>query len=221
MKNGKTALFCLVLSLFALFGCVEEAGIPEGWVEYDLPETGVKIALPPEYVLAAKELMPTDADYERAGMSEELREIFTRRTSGSFDDLPVNVSILSGKRFIAGAISMNEAPEIAEWVGADTTTPINIRRYEKQAFEMYRPYKEAGASFYKVNGYVLGDQLCYAVIESDRKNDEGVEYYERTYSALFEGRLIEIDWSVGKEWVDDALISEFDEAAKLLFVEGS
>jgi len=220
LKRRITLLLCLTLCLSALFGCAKEAeeSIPEGWVEYDLPDVGIKIALPPHYVAAAEGLAPTDADYERAGgVKEKTRESFEDMFDNMLGKPYINFCAISAKTLGGGLIAMGDAPKDVQAFGADTTNSINVDRYAELVYEGYKT-KDYDMDYYGNAGGVIGSQLCYAVFEIYHEEVEGKVPYVRKYVALFKGKKIELEFLVSKEYVDSDQISEFDEIAKTLEV---
>lgn len=218
MKRKMIILLCLALSLFALFGCAKEAeeSIPKGWVEYDLPDIGIKIALPPHYVAAAEGLTPTDADYERAGFEDEAERKSVEEMLISFLEKPyVNFFMISSETFGGGIIAIGDAPKDVQALGTDTTNPVNIERYAEIVYEDYKD-KKYEMEYYGSAGSLSGNQLCYTVFEIYIGETEGQFPYVRKYVALFKGKKIELQFTVSKEYVDGELVREFDEFAKIL-----
>ena len=211
-------LLCLILSLFALFGCAKEAeeSIPEGWVEYDLPDIGIKIALPPHYVAAAEGLTPTDADYERAGaVKEKTRESFEDMFDNMLGKPYINFCAISAKTLGGGLIAMGDAPKDVQALGADTTNSINVDRYAELAYDIYKD-NDNELERYGHAGNLTGNQLCYAIFELQYDEYEGQFPYVRKYIALSEGTKIELEFLVSEEYADNDQINEFDEIARTL-----
>ncbi len=221
MKKSKIALLCLTLCLAALFGCAKDAEwtVPEGWVEYDLPDVGIKIALPPHYVAAAEGLTPTDADYERAGaIEEEVRKPLENMVSGGVEMPHVRFCAASAKTLGGGIIGMEDAPKDMQALGADTTNSINVDRYAELVYEGYKT-EAYGMDYYGDAGSVIGSQLCYAVFEIYHEEVEGESPYVRKYVALLNGKKVELQFVVLREYVDSQQINEFDEIAKTLEID--
>ncbi len=220
MKKKTIVLLCLALSLSVLFGCAKETeeSIPEGWVEYDLPDVGIKIALPPHYVAAAEGLIPTDADYERAGaVEEEVRKPVENMVTGGIELPKVLFCAASTKTLGGGILGMEDAPKDVQALGAHTTNSINVDRYAELVYEAYKT-KAYDMEYYGYAGSVIGSQLCYAVFEIYHGEVEGEFPYVRKYVALLNGKKVELQFGVSREFVDDEQINEFDEIAKTLEV---
>lgn len=221
MKRKMIILLCLALSLFALFGCAKETeeSIPEGWIEYDLPDIGIKIALPPHYVAAAEGLTPTDADYERAGaIEEEVRKPLENMVTDNVKLPNVRLYIVSSQTFASGIIGIFDASIDAGLLGADTTNALNIERYSELVFDVYKS-KKYSMDCYGADGSIAGRQLCYAIFEMEYTDDEEDAYYIRKYAALFEGEKVELQFIIEKEQAESNQIIEFDEIAKMLEID--
>ncbi len=215
MKKSKIALLCLTLCLAALFGCAKEAeeSIPKGWVEYDLPDAGIRIALPPHYVAAAEGLTPTDADYERAGFDEGERESVDKMFSRVLGEPYVSFCIISAKTLGGGIIAMGDAPEDVQALGEDTTNAVNVKRYAEIIYEAYKD-KNYEMDYYGYAGSLIGNQMCFAIFEIDYTKNEEESGYTRKYIALFDGEKVELQLAVSKEYADNDQTSEFDDIAK-------
>jgi len=214
---------CLILSLFALFGCAKdaEAGIPEGWVEYDLQNTEMKIALPPHYVAAERDgLLPSAADFDRAGVAEEDREFYRKALTRQFDEETIVLSALSpetdDRSIIVMGISYGEAPESIRFQSFSVNQD-NIDMFQEMLIEKVEKLEPEDTSI-EIEENLLGIKHAFVVFN---KIDPIRESLHRTqeYGTICRGRNIQVFFVIANENASDAQLSEFDQITYWLRVE--
>ncbi len=223
MKKRMIVLMCLILFLFALFGCAKEAeeSIPEGWVEYDLEKTEMKIALPPHYVAAERDgLLPSYADYERAGITEEDRAFYRDILSRKFDAKAIVFAAISPETAdrgrIAMGISYGEAPESIR-LRSFSVNQDNIDMFQEMLIEEVEKLEPEDTSI-EIEENLLGIKHAFVVFN---KIDPIRESLRRTqeYGTICRGRNIQIIFAISEEDANDAQLAEFDQIAYWLRME--
>jgi len=223
LKKSKIALLCLTLCLAALFGCAKdaEASIPEGWVEYDLPDVGIKIALPPHYVAAERDgLLPSAADYDRAGVAEEDREFYRKALTRQFDVETIVFAAISAETADRGRIAMNiscgEAPESIR-LRSFSVNRDNIDMFQEMLIEEVEKL-EPEDPFLKIKENLLGIKHAFVVFSKTDTDAVSLKLTQE-YGTIFEGRNIQMIFAIAEKDIYDELFAEFDQIAYWLRVE--
>lgn len=214
---------CLTLCLAALFGCAKKAeeSIPEGWVEYDLQKTGMKIALPPHYVAAERDgLPPSAADFDRTGVAEEDREYYRNTLLRGFELDTIMFFAISpetGERgMIVAAIGFGEKPEsIREQAfNLDEGNVDLLREVMVEEAKKLGPQDPA----VEIEENLIGIKHAFTVLRRINSNG-GIPIYKQQYNTVWHGRGIELVFTIAEEDVNDSLHEEFAQAAYWLRVE--